>query len=71
MGLLENKHVNERELFCRLLSSKDKYSSQKEEAAICTPQEIIVKMAELRDARLKVVQCEYTGRFAVYIVHLI
>lgn len=53
MGLLENKHVKERELFCRLLTNTEKASSVQEQASMCTPQERNSKMAELRDTRNK------------------
>lgn len=53
MGLLENKHVKERELFCRLLTNTDKNATLQEQAAMFTPQERNAKIAELRDARSK------------------
>ncbi|XP_052249024.1 uncharacterized protein LOC127856876 isoform X2 [Dreissena polymorpha] len=56
MLLLEKKHIKERELFCRLLSSTDKMTQQKTEAASTSRQDRHRKMAELYETRQKSVK---------------
>ena len=48
---LETKHVQERDLFHRLLGNISNYGDAKQQATMCTHEQRLDKLAELKEAR--------------------
>ena len=62
MALLENKHIQERELFHRLLVHSDSKEDLKQQAAMYTQQQRLEKMTKLKESRDDDVISKFLGQ---------
>ena len=56
LDLLEGTHIQERQLFYKLLADSEKYEDLQQVAALSSQQQRLDKLAELREARKKSVE---------------